>query len=283
MVRKLIGMALDNPLVVLLLAVTLAAIGFYSFLNVNVEAYPDPAPAEVSESPAARAEAEPDPPIEIQQEEQVAPAAIAEETADTKVVDQQLTEEPPARRAPPDWPPRVKPPRRALPAPEIVRPTVPSKRPREEPEPERRWLKSVLAAVAVPAMLGLGLFAVGVWRSQGEVSGTVRLNGAPLPFGRVTFTSVNNPAVAVFAPIREDGSYTIRRCPMGTVKITVQSIVPRSGQPQGKRADLNIPLRYVDAEKSDLELNIIRRRQTHDIDLKAEARVSSRIGSHGRR
>jgi cobalt-zinc-cadmium resistance protein CzcA len=45
MVRKLIGWALDNPLVVVLLAVFLAAIGVSSFMNVNVEAYPDPAPA----------------------------------------------------------------------------------------------------------------------------------------------------------------------------------------------------------------------------------------------
>src|ERR1700691_4572623 len=45
MIRKLIEMSLNNPLVVLLMAIVLAAIGLHSFLNVNVEAYPDPAPA----------------------------------------------------------------------------------------------------------------------------------------------------------------------------------------------------------------------------------------------
>ncbi len=45
MIRKLIAWALDNPLVVVLLAVFLAVIGVGSFMNVNVEAYPDPAPA----------------------------------------------------------------------------------------------------------------------------------------------------------------------------------------------------------------------------------------------
>ena len=45
MVRKLIAWALDNPLVVILLAIFLAVVGVYSFMNVNVEAYPDPAPA----------------------------------------------------------------------------------------------------------------------------------------------------------------------------------------------------------------------------------------------
>ncbi|MGA2030938.1 MAG: efflux RND transporter permease subunit [Thermoguttaceae bacterium] len=47
MVRKLIQWSLDNPLIVLLLAVGLAVIGVYSFLHVNVEAYPDPAPPTV--------------------------------------------------------------------------------------------------------------------------------------------------------------------------------------------------------------------------------------------
>src|SRR5713226_9357033 len=45
MVRKLIEWALNNPLVVILLAVALAGVGLVSFINVNVEAYPDPAPA----------------------------------------------------------------------------------------------------------------------------------------------------------------------------------------------------------------------------------------------
>ena len=47
MVRKLIQWSLDNPLIVLLLAAGLAIIGVYSFLHVNVEAYPDPAPPTV--------------------------------------------------------------------------------------------------------------------------------------------------------------------------------------------------------------------------------------------
>jgi len=59
MVRKLIEWALDNPLVVILLAVALTVVGLYSFLNVNVEAYPDPAPAIVevfAQFPGASAE-----------------------------------------------------------------------------------------------------------------------------------------------------------------------------------------------------------------------------------
>jgi cobalt-zinc-cadmium resistance protein CzcA len=59
MIRKLVEWALDNPLVVILLAVAVAALGGYSFLKVNIEAYPDPAPAiveVVAQFPGASAE-----------------------------------------------------------------------------------------------------------------------------------------------------------------------------------------------------------------------------------
>src|SRR5260370_13131128 len=45
MVRKLIEWSLNNPLIVMLIAALFALVGLFSFLNVNVEAYPDPAPA----------------------------------------------------------------------------------------------------------------------------------------------------------------------------------------------------------------------------------------------
>jgi heavy metal efflux system protein len=59
MIRAVIHWALNNPLVVLLVAVAWIALGVYSFLNVNVEAYPDPAPAiieVVAQYPGASAE-----------------------------------------------------------------------------------------------------------------------------------------------------------------------------------------------------------------------------------
>src|SRR5271156_1402713 len=45
MVRKLIGGALDNPVAVIMGALFLTIVGLYSFMHVNVEAYPDPAQA----------------------------------------------------------------------------------------------------------------------------------------------------------------------------------------------------------------------------------------------
>src|SRR6202000_1262097 len=59
MIEKLIDWAVHNLLVVIILAIALAGFGLYSFLNVNVEAYPDPAPAIVevfAQFPGASAE-----------------------------------------------------------------------------------------------------------------------------------------------------------------------------------------------------------------------------------
>jgi cobalt-zinc-cadmium resistance protein CzcA len=59
MVRKLIEWSVANPILVILFALTLAAVGGYAFWHVNVEAYPDPAPAiieVVAQYPGASAE-----------------------------------------------------------------------------------------------------------------------------------------------------------------------------------------------------------------------------------
>ncbi len=59
MVHNLISWATHSRMVVILLALALVGFGVYSFLNVNVEAYPDPAPAiveVVAQYPGASAE-----------------------------------------------------------------------------------------------------------------------------------------------------------------------------------------------------------------------------------
>src|SRR5215470_2658005 len=59
MIRSLIAWSLHNPLIVVLVVAGLVGVGLYSFLKVNVEAYPDPAPAiieVVAQYPGATAE-----------------------------------------------------------------------------------------------------------------------------------------------------------------------------------------------------------------------------------
>src|SRR6266849_1037998 len=45
MVRNLVSLALNSPLIVIGIAIVLSAVGVHAFVNINVEAYPDPAPA----------------------------------------------------------------------------------------------------------------------------------------------------------------------------------------------------------------------------------------------
>jgi cobalt-zinc-cadmium resistance protein CzcA len=59
MVRSLVQLALNSPLIVIAISVVMAAIGVHAFSNINVEAYPDPAPAiveVVAQWPGASAE-----------------------------------------------------------------------------------------------------------------------------------------------------------------------------------------------------------------------------------
>src|SRR5262245_4351847 len=59
MVRALIRWSLDNPLVVMVFSLGIAVTGVYSFIHINVEAFPDPAPASIeviAQWPGASAE-----------------------------------------------------------------------------------------------------------------------------------------------------------------------------------------------------------------------------------
>src|SRR6187200_1693725 len=59
MIGELLKWAMSSRFVVILLVLTLAVVGGYAFVNVNVEAYPDPAPAiieVVAQYPGASAE-----------------------------------------------------------------------------------------------------------------------------------------------------------------------------------------------------------------------------------
>ena len=59
MLRRLIGGALDNPMLVIVGCLALIAVGIHSVREVNVEAYPDPAPAIIeiiAQYPGASAE-----------------------------------------------------------------------------------------------------------------------------------------------------------------------------------------------------------------------------------
>ena len=152
--------------------------------------------------------------------------------------------------------------------------------------------------VAWLAPAGLLLLA-GCGGGKGDVTGEVTYNGEPLPVGRVTFLSQvgNQEAVAGYV-IR--GKYTVKGCPAGPVKISVESLRPpepeqltaakESAVPmaQGMKGRVQIPPelkelasgppvkyvpippKYANPESSGLTYTVSRGSQTHDIPLKPE-------------
>jgi hypothetical protein len=128
-------------------------------------------------------------------------------------------------------------------------------------------------------------------RSSATVSGKVSYNGVPLKGGNVTFVnSAGKPSVST--AIKEDGSYTLAKVPVGTVKIAVETASlnrPRKVQgpsyrpPPGQTAPggfaasnavdvtrlfVAIPAHYADPEKSGLTCTVKGGKQDHPIDLK---------------
>lgn len=77
-----------------------------------------------------------------------------------------------------------------------------------------RSLQTLALALLVLAPLGCG-------RSTGTVTGTVSLEGKPLPAGQISFVPASGPAVS--APINKDGTYTASGVPTGEVKVTVET------------------------------------------------------------
>jgi hypothetical protein len=74
------------------------------------------------------------------------------------------------------------------------------------------------AGIALAAAAALGQAGCGGPRTA-EVIGTVRYQGKPVPFGRITFIADDGRMEAVY--LKSDGTYRIPRAPVGKVRITV--------------------------------------------------------------
>jgi hypothetical protein len=119
-------------------------------------------------------------------------------------------------------------------------------------------------------LLGLLLLSAGCGRGWGNVSGTVRYKGKPLPNGTITFYDEANQTVS--GRIEADGKYSVNKVAAGKVKITVAAPMPifLPGDETAKKQFVNmpnLPAHYADAEKSGLSRDITAGSQTLDIDL----------------
>lgn len=142
----------------------------------------------------------------------------------------------------------------------------------------------VPATGILPGIVGVGLVvfvAAGCGRPP-RVAGSVTVNGAPLPAGRVTFLCDGAGKPAISSEISPDGTYEILSPPAGRARISVQTFAPRPKPPAGVDPGTGIdysvgwedtgpyvpiPERYHSPQTSGLVYEIRPGDQTFDITL----------------
>lgn len=107
-----------------------------------------------------------------------------------------------------------------------------------------------------------------------ELTGTITLDGQPLPGGKVTFYHPSQAGRNVTANIQPDGSYKILFVPMGTVKATVVALPPRKDRNAGAAPRTQVasnlpkvPEKYTERESTDLVFEIRSKVEQIDIEL----------------
>jgi hypothetical protein len=122
----------------------------------------------------------------------------------------------------------------------------------------------------------LMVLAAGCSRGTGNVSGTVKFKGKPLPAGTISFYDEVNGVAS--SPIDPDGSYSVSKVAAGTARITVAVPMPirfvspgmsdvKADLPAEAKRTPSIPTRYYDPAQSGLTCEVVRGDQTQDFDL----------------
>jgi hypothetical protein len=132
---------------------------------------------------------------------------------------------------------------------------------------------------ALPALL-LCVLATGCGSGYGEVSGTVRYNGKPLPFGTIQFLGADG--IPCSGPIQPDGTFSVQ-VPAGEAKVIIscldesrmKRVAARSAASSGRAAPLRwtrgglslIPRRYADWNTSGLTVLVESGKTVRDFAL----------------
>jgi hypothetical protein len=134
----------------------------------------------------------------------------------------------------------------------------------------RRWIVQCTILLLPFAMVGCSS------PDTGTVSGTAKMNGAPLAGCTVMFHGKDRGGSYV---IDEDGSYNVQDAPVGLCKVTIKSggITPPGGfqgkapvDPVGGKASKNfaIPPEYTDPAKTPLSFEVKPGKSSFPIDIK---------------
>lgn len=126
-----------------------------------------------------------------------------------------------------------------------------------------RLAGGLVLLLVLPLLAGCG-------RGWGQISGTVRYKGQPLPMGSITFYDEVNGAES---SLIEEGKYTVSKVAAGRVKVAVTAPMPiflpgdTKGPQRLAKMPKDFPSRYGDAEKSGLIRDVKAGSQTIDFDL----------------
>jgi hypothetical protein len=146
-----------------------------------------------------------------------------------------------------------------------------------------RFRSSSCLRPALAALLALLLGTLtGCGSGKGEVSGTVRCNGKPLPFGTIQFLGPDG--IPCTGPIGPDGTFSVR-VPLGEAKVIVSCLDEarmkrftgrlmagrgRAAPPPVYAASFSlIPQRYADWDASGLSVLVQDNQTTQDFALTA--------------
>ena len=138
----------------------------------------------------------------------------------------------------------------------------------------RQHNQQVLYRMLGGSLLLAAIVAGGCKPRTGNVSGTVKFEGKPLPGGTITFFDEKNGAFS--SAIETDGSYSVTGVRAGRARIAVAVPLPipfeSSSMPGIKitppTVDVpKIPDKYLSAEKSGLVCNVLGGDQAFDIEL----------------
>ncbi|HKI31858.1 MAG TPA: hypothetical protein VKA46_08315 [Gemmataceae bacterium] len=146
--------------------------------------------------------------------------------------------------------------------------------------------RDMMGRCALLLLLAAAVGVGGCGPSTGAVTGKVYYGEVLLKGGKVTFVGVDGKGATT--GIHGDGSYTLDKLPVGTVKICVDTsyLDPKRRKiyayepPAGKKVDLPgspeaspefyvaIPPKYADPETTDLTCEVTRGSQEYDIRMK---------------
>lgn len=133
-------------------------------------------------------------------------------------------------------------------------------------------IRSLLPRVLLLVFLSLPLGCGPAKPPSGTITGTVKLDGVPVPLGQVNFINAEM-GVRASADIDSTGKYEILKDQIRVGKYTVTvvppEIVPMQKPPENLK-DFKVPQKFQDDSRPIFSIEIKEGKNTYDLDLKSQ-------------